>query len=70
MNLLLDLLFPPRCAFCGALMDRPGEGVCPDCVLPLVPPEKVLRGSGGRARHKYPGIAKNRRMETAFLGKI
>ena len=51
MNLLLDLLFPPRCAFCGALMDRPGEGVCPDCVLPLVPPEKVLRPVGERG---YP----------------
>ena len=51
MNLLLDLLFPPRCAFCGALMDRPGEGVCPDCVLPLVPPEKILRPVGERG---YP----------------
>ena len=30
MNLLdriLDLLFPPKCPFCGRVLDRPG--VCP-----------------------------------------
>ncbi len=46
MNILLDLLFPPRCAFCGALTDRPG--VCPDCQLPRIPPDKVLRPVGER----------------------
>lgn len=49
MNILLDLLFPPRCAFCGALTDRPG--VCPDCRLPLIPPDRVLRPVGERG---YP----------------
>ena len=49
MNILLDLLFPPRCAFCGALTDRPG--VCPECQLPLIPPDKVLRPVGERG---YP----------------
>ncbi|MDE7244189.1 MAG: ComF family protein [Oscillospiraceae bacterium] len=27
----LDLLFPPRCAFCGSLLEHSGSGVCPDC---------------------------------------
>ena len=28
---LLDLLFPPRCAFCGALTEREDRGICPHC---------------------------------------
>ena len=36
---LLDLLFPPRCAFCGALLDGE-DGVCPAC-------EAALRGLEG-----------------------
>ncbi len=28
---LLDFFFPPKCAFCGAVMDREGDGVCPAC---------------------------------------
>lgn len=28
---ILDLLFPPKCAFCGKLMDHAGEGVCSSC---------------------------------------
>lgn len=30
-DVLRDLLFPPRCAFCGRLMAEQGDGVCPDC---------------------------------------
>lgn len=33
-NLLLDLLFPPRCAFCGKLLDT-SAGICPDCEASL-----------------------------------
>ncbi len=40
---LLDLLFPPKCAFCGRVMDDPGDGICPTCV-------KELPWSGGRSR--------------------
>lgn len=29
-EMLLDLLFPPKCPFCGKLVGK-GEGVCPDC---------------------------------------
>lgn len=28
---LLDLLFPPKCAFCRALLEQSGDGVCPAC---------------------------------------
>ena len=33
---LLELLFPPRCAFCGRVTDQAPEGICPQCrkVLP------------------------------------
>ena len=30
-EVLLDLLFPPKCAFCGKLTEREDRGVCPDC---------------------------------------
>lgn len=32
---LLDLFFPPKCAFCGKLMDTAGDGVCPACAAAL-----------------------------------
>ena len=46
---VLDLLFPPRCAFCGKLMDRTGDGACEECkaALPFREEEKVLRQVGG-----------------------
>jgi ComF family protein len=28
---LLDLLFPPRCAFCGKVTDEAEDGICPKC---------------------------------------
>ena len=31
LELLLDLLYPPRCAFCGALLDSGRAGLCPAC---------------------------------------
>ena len=31
MKALLDLLFPPKCAFCGALLPRENDGVCARC---------------------------------------
>ena len=45
---VLDILFPPRCAFCGQLMDRSGDGVCEACrpVLPFIEEEKILRQVG------------------------
>lgn len=47
-ELLRDLLFPPKCAFCGRLMDRQGDGVCPRCGadLPYREGEARLRRIG------------------------
>lgn len=28
---LLDILYPPKCAFCGDLLERQSDGVCPAC---------------------------------------
>ena len=30
-RMLLDLLFPPRCAFCGRLLPAGADGICPRC---------------------------------------
>ena len=30
-NILLDLLFPPKCIFCGQILERSGLLLCPDC---------------------------------------
>lgn len=45
---ILDLLFPPKCVFCGKLMTHTGSGVCPACekALPLRPEEKMLQRAG------------------------
>lgn len=41
---ILNILFPPRCAFCGKIMDT-ARGVCPDCAkaLPFRPAGKALQ---------------------------
>lgn len=46
MTVLLDLLLPPKCAFCGKLLDRAGDGVCPRCKtdLPYRNPPLVQMG--------------------------
>ena len=45
---ILDILFPPRCAFCGRLMECSGNGVCPDCEeeLPYIGGDKCVRFVG------------------------
>lgn len=42
---ILDILYPPRCAFCGELMGRTGGGVCADCEksLPYAGEDGALR---------------------------
>lgn len=47
---ILDLLFPPRCAFCGRLLAAgAAEDVCPACRegLPYRERERVLQEAGG-----------------------
>lgn len=52
MTFILDLLFPPRCAFCGNLLERPGD-VCGSCeaALPRREAGRILRTVGERG---YP----------------
>ena len=44
----LDLLFPPRCAFCGEILPIGSGNICPDCEnnLPYIEPGKILRKVG------------------------
>lgn len=46
MEVLLNLLFPPKCPFCGKVLDR--AGICPACEkdLPWIPEEQVVREEG------------------------
>lgn len=30
-DFVLDFFFPPRCAFCGAILEKSGDGVCETC---------------------------------------
>jgi len=53
MDVLLDLLFPPKCAFCGKLMEEMGSGVCQACekALPRRESGAVLQYIG---ENRYP----------------
>ena len=31
IDFLWDLLFPPKCPFCGRILERSGDLLCPDC---------------------------------------
>jgi len=48
-NLLLDLLFPPRCAFCGKLLEGTGD-ICPICekTLPYREEGQIITVIGDR----------------------
>lgn len=50
LETLLDLLFPPRCPFCGAIQDHPG--ICPECSakLPRAEGKDGLREGAGYGR--------------------
>ena len=37
LDLLLDLFFPPKCMFCGALIERSSMVICNDCMLSELP---------------------------------
>ena len=41
-DFVLDFFFPPRCAFCGAILEKSGDGVCETCrkALPRTADEK------------------------------
>ena len=51
---ILDLLFPPKCPFCGRVLDRPG--ICPTCekTLPWTDGAGGLREGPGGLRCAAP----------------
>lgn len=52
MITIIDLFLPPRCAFCGKILDTSGD-ICGECAesLPLRPEGKILRVVG---ENHYP----------------
>ena len=76
MNLLssfLDLLFPPKCPFCGKILDAPG--ICPACAsaLPWVPDGETVRELPGGVRCAAPlwygGLAREGLLRFKFQGR-
>lgn len=69
---LLDLLFPPKCPFCGAIQDHPG--ICPECrrELPWTEdPDQVRELPGGlrcAAPLWYEDRARNGLLRMKFNG--
>lgn len=72
LTALLDLLFPPKCPFCGKVQDKPG--ICPKCeaALPWTDDAEGLReGPGGlrcAAPLWYEGLARAGILRFKFRG--
>ena len=60
---VLDLLLPPRCAFCGGLMEHCGTGICGDCEDSLPHTEdggvQIRKGFSCAAAFYYDGAVKD-----------
>ena len=54
LSQFLDLLFPPKCPFCGKITDSPG--ICPACAssLPWVPDGDIVQALPGGVRCAAP----------------
>lgn len=54
LEIILDLLFPPKCPFCAKVLDRPG--ICPKCetALPWTEDTEALREDPGGLRCAAP----------------
>ncbi|MBR3570636.1 MAG: ComF family protein [Oscillibacter sp.] len=66
----LDLLFPPKCPFCNAVLERPG--ICDDCAadLPLFGDGfRVIRGLYCAAPLRYEGAARSALLQLKFRGR-
>ena len=71
-SFLLDLLFPPKCAFCGALTEKDDQGICPTCQREL-PWTKELRRradftTGVTAPLYYEGTVRQALLRYKFNG--
>lgn len=69
---IIDLLFPPKCPFCGRVQDRPG--ICPACrdSAPWTGGEGALRRLDGRfpctAPLRYEGVVRKSLLALKFHG--
>ena len=72
LSQFLDLLFPPKCPFCGKITDSPG--ICPACraALPWVPDGETIRELPGGVRCAaplwYEGLAREGLLRFKFQG--
>ena len=72
-NGFLDLLFPPKCPFCGTVLTRPG--ICADCsgALPWTTAEngtRTVRGLHCAAPLFYEGAVRNTLLGFKFYGRV
>ena len=73
LSQFLDLLFPPKCPFCGKITDSPG--ICPACraALPWVPDGETIRELPGGVRCAaplwYEGLAREGLLRFKFQGR-
>ncbi len=69
---LLDLLFPPKCAFCGRLLDTGEEGVCGRCAAELprnsLAPRRVDFVTGATSPLFYEGQVRQAMLRYKFNG--
>lgn len=71
MNVILDLLFPPKCVFCGRLLKKWEHDFCADCYYDLPETDtirKIPRTEGCIAPLRYEGNARNAILRFKFNG--
>lgn len=69
-NGFLDLLFPPKCPFCKAVLERPG--ICGDCAAGLPWNDagaRVIRGLYCAAPLRYEGAVRTALLQLKFRGR-
>ena len=72
LEAFLDLLFPPKCPFCGRVLEKPG--ICPTCEknLPWIEGREGLREGAGGLRCAgavwYEGLAREGLLRLKFQG--
>ena len=70
MSLLLDLLYPPKCVFCGALLRDGERDVCRNCELPETDTVRPVRFTEGcAAPFRYEGTVREAVLRFKFGGR-
>ena len=71
-NFLLDLFFPPKCVFCGKLLQKHEKDVCLDCLYNLPETDKtrkIARADACVAPLRYTGCVREAIMRYKFSGR-